>query len=114
LDKQAKGKLGLNKESQKNKKHSATNPSSKVKSLKTAEEKIGDEKESKAEKKQTTTTQFKLSSLRFAKKKIEDKKKKKSEDESVDAKPKRKKRVIRIDPYDISNKRLDDGNVLDG
>lgn len=113
LGKQAKGKLGLNKESQKNKKQSATNPSLKVQSLKTAKEKIGDEKESKAEKKQNTTTQFKLSSVRFAKKKIEDKKKKKSEDESVDAKPKRKKRVIRIDPYDISNKRLDDGNVLD-
>lgn len=113
LDKQAKGKLGLNKESQKNKKQNATNPSSKVQSLKTAKKKIGDEKESKAEKKQNTTTQFKLSSVRFAKKKIEDKKKKKSEDESVDAKPKRKKRVIRIDPYDISNKRLDDGNVLD-
>ncbi|KAJ8439156.1 hypothetical protein Cgig2_027082 [Carnegiea gigantea] len=113
LDKQAKGKLGFNNDSQKNKKHSATNPSSKVQSLKTAKEKIVYEKESKAEKKQTTTTQFKHSSLRFAKKKIEDKKKKKSEDESVDAKPKRKKRVIRIDPYDISNKRLDDGNVLD-
>lgn len=112
LGKQAKGKLGLNKESQKNKKQSATNTFSKVQSLKTAKKKIGGEKESKAEEKQNTTTQFKLASVRFAKKKIEDKKKKTSEDESVDAKPKRKKRVIRIDPYDISNKRLDDGNVL--
>lgn len=31
-----------------------------------------------------------------------------------DDKPKRRKRVIRIDPYDISNKRLDDGIVVHG
>ncbi|XP_021744779.1 GTP-binding protein At2g22870-like [Chenopodium quinoa] len=38
--------------------------------------------------------------------------KKNSEDDSVEAKPKKKKRVIKIDCYDFSNKRLDDGNVL--
>lgn len=34
--------------------------------------------------------------------------------EVVDDQPKKKKRVIRIDPHDISNKRLDDGIVIDG
>ncbi|KAK1577582.1 hypothetical protein Q3G72_022969 [Acer saccharum] len=33
--------------------------------------------------------------------------------EVVEEKPKKKKRVIRIDPYDTSNKRLDDGLVID-
>ncbi|MBA0794892.1 hypothetical protein Gohar_019177 [Gossypium harknessii] len=33
----------------------------------------------------------------------------KTDSEVVDDKPKKKKRVIRLDPYDISNKRLDDG-----
>ncbi|GAB4860212.1 hypothetical protein Ancab_011691 [Ancistrocladus abbreviatus] len=32
--------------------------------------------------------------------------------EEIDDKPKRRKRVIRIDPYDFSNKRLDDGIIL--
>ncbi|KAH7654045.1 GTP-binding protein ribosome biogenesis YsxC protein [Dioscorea alata] len=35
--------------------------------------------------------------------------KKDSDDEVADAEKKKRKRVIRIDPYDISNKRLDDG-----
>ncbi|KAJ4719169.1 putative GTP binding protein [Melia azedarach] len=35
------------------------------------------------------------------------------DDSQVDDQPKRKKRVIRIDPYDVSNKRLDDGLVID-
>ncbi|KAJ7964304.1 putative GTP binding protein [Quillaja saponaria] len=41
---------------------------------------------------------------------------KKLNDDSVviDDQPKKRKRVIRIDPYDISNKRLDDSIVIDG
>ncbi|MBA0851158.1 hypothetical protein Goshw_014385 [Gossypium schwendimanii] len=37
----------------------------------------------------------------------------KTDSEVVDDKPKKKKRVIRLDPYDISNKRLDDGIATD-
>ncbi|KAB2088936.1 hypothetical protein ES319_A03G032400v1 [Gossypium barbadense] len=37
----------------------------------------------------------------------------KTDSEAVDDKPKKKKRVIRLDPYDISNKRLDDGIATD-
>ncbi|MBA0702373.1 hypothetical protein Goari_022902 [Gossypium aridum] len=37
----------------------------------------------------------------------------KTDSEVVDDKPKKKKRVIRLDPYDISNKRLDDGIAND-
>ncbi|XP_021746605.1 uncharacterized protein LOC110712446 [Chenopodium quinoa] len=51
----------------------------------------------------------KVSILRIERKKFG---KKNSEDDSVEAKPKKKKRVIKIDRYDFSNKRLDDGNVL--
>ncbi|KAG8496124.1 hypothetical protein CXB51_009359 [Gossypium anomalum] len=37
----------------------------------------------------------------------------KTDSEAVDDKRKKKKRVIRLDPYDISNKRLDDGIATD-
>ena len=40
--------------------------------------------------------------------------KKDSDDEVADAMKKKRKRVIRIDPYDISNKRLDDGISSEG
>ncbi|KAH7564774.1 hypothetical protein JRO89_XS09G0023900 [Xanthoceras sorbifolium] len=36
-----------------------------------------------------------------------------NDSEVLDEQPKKKKRVIRIDPYDISNKRLDDDLVID-
>lgn len=83
----------------------------KVPSSKYAKKNIGYEKEPKTEKKENATTQLKVPYLIYPKKKIGDKKKK-PEDETTEAKPKRKKRVIRIDPYDTSNKRIDDGIVL--
>ncbi|CAO2829707.1 unnamed protein product [Amaranthus hypochondriacus] len=89
-------------------------------------------KQGKNEKKKKTTLKpLKVSSLEYAKKKNGDLKKKmeevpllntekkrirvnkkKIEDDSMDSKPKKKKRVIRIDPYDTSNKRIDDKIVL--
>ncbi|XVF46130.1 hypothetical protein PTKIN_Ptkin03bG0002000 [Pterospermum kingtungense] len=48
-----------------------------------------------------------------AKKKVRDKKSLNNNDaEVLDDKPKKKKRVIRLDPHDISNKRLDDGIAI--
>ncbi|XVF05841.1 hypothetical protein REPUB_Repub05bG0208000 [Reevesia pubescens] len=49
------------------------------------------------------------SPLNSAKKLVRDKKSLDNDSEAVDDKPKKKKRVIRLDPYDTSNKRLDDG-----
>lgn len=47
--------------------------------------------------------------LETGKKKVGDKKSHSEDLEDLDEKPKKRKRVIRIDKYDISNKRLDDG-----
>ncbi|XAR58848.1 hypothetical protein NMG60_11014410 [Bertholletia excelsa] len=47
-------------------------------------------------------------------KKFQDKKRVGDDLEENDDPPKKKKRIIRIDPYDISNKRLDDGIVTMG
>ncbi|XVE58930.1 hypothetical protein DITRI_Ditri05aG0002600 [Diplodiscus trichospermus] len=52
------------------------------------------------------------SSLTSAKKVVRDKSSLNNDSEVVDEKPKKKKRVIRLDPYDISNKRLDDGIAI--
>lgn len=54
------------------------------------------------------------SPLISVKKKVRDKKSLKNDSEVLDDKPKKKKRVIRLDPYDISNKRLDDGTAING
>lgn len=43
------------------------------------------------------------------KKSIQNKKALNGDSEEPEEKPKKRKRVIRIDPYDLSNKRLDDG-----
>ncbi|XP_057953290.1 uncharacterized protein LOC131147755 [Malania oleifera] len=51
------------------------------------------------------------SSVKFAKRATWDKKKLDGGSDIMDDKPKKRKRVIRIDPHDISNKRLDDGIV---
>ncbi|XP_057530887.1 uncharacterized protein LOC130809222 [Amaranthus tricolor] len=88
-------------------------------------------KQPKNEKKKTTLKPLKVSPLEYAKKKNEDLKKKMEEvpllntektrirvnkknveDDSMDSKPKKKKRVIKIDPYDTSNKRINDKIVL--
>ena len=51
----------------------------------------------------------------FAKKKARDKTGLDDDDaEMLDDRPKKKKRVIKIDPHDISNKRLDDGIGING
>lgn len=51
----------------------------------------------------------------FVKKKARDKMGLDEDDaETLDDRPKKKKRVIKIDPYDISNKRLDDGIGANG
>ncbi|XWS71934.1 hypothetical protein CRYUN_Cryun03dG0181200 [Craigia yunnanensis] len=52
------------------------------------------------------------SSLTSARKIVRDKKSLNNDSEVLDNKPKKKKRVIRLDPYDISNKRLDDGIAI--
>ncbi|XP_022732148.1 uncharacterized protein LOC111286449 isoform X2 [Durio zibethinus] len=52
------------------------------------------------------------SPLTSAKKIVPDKKSLNNDSEVLDGKPKKKKRVIRLDPYDISNKRLDDGIAI--
>ncbi|XP_021279133.1 uncharacterized protein LOC110412827 [Herrania umbratica] len=53
------------------------------------------------------------SALTSAKKIVRDKKSLNNDSEVLDDQPKKKKRVIRLDPYDISNKRLDDGIAID-
>lgn len=56
-----------------------------------------------------------VSPLSFAKKKARDRARLDDTDaETLDDRPKKKKRVIKIDPHDISNKRLDDGIGIDG
>lgn len=46
---------------------------------------------------------------RFSRKKVQDKKNLGKDSDVSEQRPKKKKRVIRIDPHDTSNKRLDDG-----
>ncbi|KAK6234517.1 hypothetical protein SCA6_009854 [Theobroma cacao] len=53
------------------------------------------------------------SALTSAKKTVRDKKSLNNDSEVLDDQPRKKKRVIRLDPYDISNKRLDDGIAID-
>ncbi|EOY34669.1 P-loop containing nucleoside triphosphate hydrolases superfamily protein isoform 1 [Theobroma cacao] len=53
------------------------------------------------------------SALTSAKKTVRDKKSLNNDSEVLDDQPRKKKRVIRLDPYDISNKRLDDGVAID-
>ncbi|KAK7305513.1 hypothetical protein VNO77_43419 [Canavalia gladiata] len=55
-----------------------------------------------------------VSPLSSAKKKVRDKATLDDDAETLDNRPKKKKRVIKIDPYDISNKRLDDSIGIDG
>lgn len=54
-----------------------------------------------------------VSPSKSTKKSVQRKRRLDDESEVQDDKPKKKKRVIRIDPHDISNKRLDDGIVID-
>ncbi|OMO82969.1 hypothetical protein CCACVL1_11637 [Corchorus capsularis] len=49
------------------------------------------------------------STLTSSKKKVRNKKSLNDDSEVLEDQPKKKKRVIRLDPYDTSNKRLDDG-----
>ncbi|OMP02321.1 hypothetical protein COLO4_11191 [Corchorus olitorius] len=49
-----------------------------------------------------------------SKKKVQDKKSLNNDSEVLEDQPKKKKRVIRLDPYDTSNKRLDDGTAISG
>ncbi|KAL2903626.1 putative GTP-binding protein EngB [Bienertia sinuspersici] len=137
LDKQANGKVGFVKQNEKEKDHTTAKPL-KVSSLEFAKKKFGDSKKKFEENSLSSSKEsFLKSDKKFfgdEKKKFEEKtlspsrglflkterkkfgnKKKYAEDDSaaaMEAKPKKKKRVIRIDPYDFSNKRLDDGNVL--
>ncbi|KAK7301615.1 hypothetical protein RJT34_12483 [Clitoria ternatea] len=55
-----------------------------------------------------------LSPLSSGKKKARDKAGLDDDAEALNDHPKKKKRVIKIDPHDISNKRLDDGVGIDG
>ncbi|KMT07497.1 hypothetical protein BVRB_6g151110 [Beta vulgaris subsp. vulgaris] len=116
FDKRAKEKkVGFSKEFAKNKfgdknqrnENITLNPS-KVSILKSDEKKFGDKR------KKFEESPSKVSFLQSEKKKLWDKRKKFGGDlgAAMEAKPKKKKRVIKIDRYDTSNKRLDDGNVL--
>ncbi|KAE8039392.1 hypothetical protein FH972_011809 [Carpinus fangiana] len=53
-----------------------------------------------------------VSPSKSAKKKVQGKRGLDDDSEVLDEQPKKSKRVIRIDPHDISNKRLDDGIVI--
>ena len=55
-----------------------------------------------------------VSPSKSAKKKVQGKRGLDDDSEVLDEQPKKSKRVIRIDPHDISNKRLDDGIVIYG
>ncbi|KAF2296896.1 hypothetical protein GH714_011643 [Hevea brasiliensis] len=52
--------------------------------------------------------------LTSSKKTVQNKQSIANGDSDIDGQPKKKKRVIRLDPHDISNKRLDDGIVTNG
>lgn len=66
--------------------------------------------------KNASTTQYKFSEVSTSKSLKNTGRDKKGLDDSniIDEKPKKKKRVIWKEPYDISNKRIDDGLVTDG
>lgn len=55
-----------------------------------------------------------VSLVKPTKRTVKDKKSLDDNSVAADNRPKKKKRVIRIDPYDITNKRLDDGIVTNG
>jgi len=55
-----------------------------------------------------------VSPSKSAKKKDHRKRRLDDDSEVQDDQPKKSKRVIRIDPHDVSNKRLDDGIVING
>lgn len=72
-------------------------------------------REKKSELSKGKTQEVASPSSSFARKKPRDKAWLDDDDaETRDDRPKKKKRVIKLDPYDISNKRLDDGIGIDG
>ncbi|KDP45722.1 hypothetical protein JCGZ_17329 [Jatropha curcas] len=60
---------------------------------------------------QSQTKHSDVSPSAYAKKTVRKKQSLTNDDSELDDQPKKKKRIIRLDPHDISNKRLDDGIV---